>query len=202
MRRLLPLFAGLLMSGMLSAQSYPLVTIQQINQVIDLQACNDSSIYLGDTVRFRAHVVTDGGLSEVASGSVQGGNRPFIYMMDTATNGVVDSLSGIEVMGVYTDAQGALQPIPGFTALFQGDKVEVTAVVEEYQKTIFDELDLVREATNGMAIKHNFAESNALFVPHFYTDYCTQASPSCNASSSTQRSISISTFSSCACSSA
>lgn len=133
MRRLLPLFAGLLMSGMLSAQSYPLVTIQQINQVIDLQACNDSSIYLGDTVRFRAHVVTDGGLSEVASGSVQGGNRPFIYMMDTATNGVVDSLSGIEVMGVYTDAQGALQPIPGFTALFQGDKVEVTAVVEEYQ---------------------------------------------------------------------
>ncbi len=134
MRRLLPLFAGLLMSGFLSAQSsYPLVTIEQINQVIDLAACNDSSIYLGDTVRFRAHVVTDGGLSEVASGSVQGGNRPFIYMIDTAANGVVDSLSGIEVMGVYNDAQGNLQPIPGFTALFQGDKVEVTAVVEEYQ---------------------------------------------------------------------
>lgn len=134
MRRFLPFFAGLLLTGMLSAQStYPLVTIQQINQVIDLAACNDSSIYLGDTVRFRAHVVTDGGLSEVASGSVQGGNRPFIYMIDTAMNGVVDSLSGIEVMGVYTDGSGNLQPIPGFTALFQGDKVEVTAVVEEYQ---------------------------------------------------------------------
>lgn len=134
MRRFLPFFAGILLSGMISAQSsYPLVTIQQINQVIDLAACNDSSIYLGDTVRFRAHVVTDGGLSEVASGSVQGGNRPFIYVMDTAMNGVVDSLSGIEIMGVYTDGSGNLQPVPGFTALFQGDKIEVTAVVEEYQ---------------------------------------------------------------------
>lgn len=134
MRRFLPFFAGILLSGMISAQSsYPLVTIQQINQVIDLAACNDSSIYLGDTVRFRAHVVTDGGLSEVASGSVQGGNRPFIYVIDTAMNGVVDSLSGIEIMGVYTDGSGNLQPVPGFTALFQGDKIEVTAVVEEYQ---------------------------------------------------------------------
>lgn len=133
MRKLLPLFLGLFMTSLLSAQSYPLVTIQQINQVIDLAACNDTSVYLGDTVRFRAHVVTDGGLSEVASSSVQGGNRPFIYMIDTAMGGVVDSLSGIEVMGVYTDGSGNLQPIPGFTALFQGDKVEVTAVVEQYE---------------------------------------------------------------------
>lgn len=54
-----------------------------------------------------------------------------------------------------------------------GKRMRPVEVVEEYQKTIFDELDLVREATNGMAIKHNFSESNALFVPHFYTDYCT-----------------------------
>jgi len=122
MRRFLPFLAGILFTSMLSAQSYPMVTIQQINQSIDLAACNDTSIYLGDTVRFRAHVVTDGGLSEVASGSVQGGNRPFIYMIDTAMNGVVDSLSGIEVMGVYVDGSGNSQPVPGFTALFQGDK--------------------------------------------------------------------------------
>jgi len=132
MRRFLPFLAGILFTSMLSAQSYPMVTIQQINQSIDLAACNDTSIYLGDTVRFRAHVVTDGGLSEVASGSVQGGNRPFIYMIDTAMNGVVDSLSGIEVMGVYVDGSGNSQPVPGFTALFQGDKVEVTAIVQQF----------------------------------------------------------------------
>lgn len=132
MRRILFLFAGLIMTGFLNGQSYPLVSIQQINTAVDLAACNDTSIYLGDTVRFRAHVVTDGGLSEVASGSVQGGNRPFAYVIDTANMGVVDSASGIEIMGVYTDAQGNLQPVPGFTALFQGDKIEVTAIVQQF----------------------------------------------------------------------
>lgn len=162
MRRLLPLFAGLLFSGLLSGQSqYPLVTIEQINQVIDLAACNDSSIYLGDTVRFRAHVVTDGGLSEVASGSVQGGNRPFIYMIDTAANGVVDSLNGIEVMGVYEDAQGNLQPVPGFTALFQGDKVEVVAVVEEYQNNT----QLTTIDANSVSLKASGDLMPSAFVP-------------------------------------
>ena len=143
MRRILTLCIALISSAVMYGQSYPLVTIKQINTPIDLAACNDTSSYLGDTVRFRAHVVTDGGLSEVASGSVQGGNRPFIYMMDTANNGVIDSLSGIEVMGVYTDGSGNLQPIPGFTALLQGDKVEVTGVVEQFDgNTQFNTIDV------------------------------------------------------------
>jgi len=36
-----------------------------------------------------------------------------------------------------------------------GKRMRPVEVVEEYQKTIFDELNLVRESTNGMAIKHN-----------------------------------------------
>lgn len=143
MRRILTLCVALISSAMMYGQSYPLVTIKQINTPIDLAACNDTSTYLGDTVRFRAHVVTDGGLSEVASGSVQGGNRPFIYMMDTALNGAIDSLSGIEVMGIYTDGSGNLQPIPGFTALLMGDKVEVTGVVSQFDgNTQFNTIDV------------------------------------------------------------
>ena len=55
-----------------------------------------------------------------------------------------------------------------------GKRMRPVEVVEEYQKTIFDELDLVRESTNGMAIRHNFTDSRALYVPKFYTEYCTQ----------------------------
>ncbi len=159
MRRILTLCVALISSAIMYGQSYPLVTIEQINTPIDLAACNDTSTYLGDTVRFRAHVVTDGGLSEVASGSVQGGNRPFIYMIDTANNGVVDSLSGIEVMGVYTDGSGNLQPIPGFTALLQGDKVEVTGVVEQYDgNTQFTTIDVnsVTLLTSGDLLPSDF----------------------------------------------
>lgn len=56
-----------------------------------------------------------------------------------------------------------------------GKRMRPVEVVEEYQKTIFDELNLVRESTNGMAIKHNFKDSDALYVPHFYADYCTES---------------------------
>lgn len=161
MRRILFLFAGLIMTGFLNGQSYPLVSIQQINTAVDLAACNDTSVYLGDTVRFRAHVVTDGGLSEVASGSVQGGNRPFTYVIDTANMGVVDSASGIEIMGVYTDAQGNLQPLPGFTALFQGDKIEVTAIVQQFdgntQMTTF--------SVNGVTLLSSGDLMPSAFVP-------------------------------------
>lgn len=45
-------------------------------------------------------------------------------------------------------------------------------VVEEYEKTIFDELDLMREAANGIQLKRNFEGSDALYIPHIYTDYC------------------------------
>ncbi len=132
MRNLLTLFTVLVAGLSLFGQNYPLVTIKQINTPIDLANCNDTTIYLGDTVRFRAYVVHDGGLSEVASGSVQGGNRPFVHMIDTASNGVSDSLNSIEVMGIYEDANGNLLPIPGFTTLLAGDKVEVTGVVGQF----------------------------------------------------------------------
>ena len=45
-------------------------------------------------------------------------------------------------------------------------------VVEEYEKTIFDELDLMREAANGLQLKRNFCDSDALYIPEIYTDYC------------------------------
>ncbi len=143
MRNLLTLFVVACSLAFSQAQTYPLVTVSQINTNIDRANCNDTSVALGDTVRIRVHVVTDGGLSEVASGSVQGGNRPFIYMIDTSANGAATPDQGIEVMGVYEDASSNLQPVPGFTALFQGDKVEVTGIVEQFSgNTQFTTLDV------------------------------------------------------------
>jgi len=45
-------------------------------------------------------------------------------------------------------------------------------VVREYQKTILDELDLMREAANAAQLKRNFAGSALLYVPEVYWDYC------------------------------
>ena len=45
-------------------------------------------------------------------------------------------------------------------------------VVAEYEKTILDELDLMREAANAAQLKRNFAGSDLLYVPDVYWDYC------------------------------
>jgi ubiquinone biosynthesis protein len=45
-------------------------------------------------------------------------------------------------------------------------------IVQEYRKTILDELDLMREAANAAQLRRNFAGSDLLYVPDIYWDYC------------------------------
>ena len=45
-------------------------------------------------------------------------------------------------------------------------------VVAEYEKTILDELDLMREAANASQLKRNFLGSDLLYVPEIYWDHC------------------------------
>ena len=45
-------------------------------------------------------------------------------------------------------------------------------VVSDYEKTIFDELDLLREAANASQLRRNFEGSELLYVPQVYWDLC------------------------------
>jgi ubiquinone biosynthesis protein len=45
-------------------------------------------------------------------------------------------------------------------------------VVAEYEKTILNELDLMRESANASQLRRNFTGSNQLYVPEVYFDYC------------------------------
>ncbi|MEJ2310336.1 MAG: ubiquinone biosynthesis regulatory protein kinase UbiB [Gammaproteobacteria bacterium] len=45
-------------------------------------------------------------------------------------------------------------------------------VVKEYETTIFDELDLMREAANASQLRRNFENSPLLYVPDIHWDYC------------------------------
>lgn len=55
-----------------------------------------------------------------------------------------------------------------------GKRLRPVEVVKEYRRTILDELDLLREAANGIQIKRSFDHSKTLYVPHFYSEYCTK----------------------------
>jgi ubiquinone biosynthesis protein len=54
----------------------------------------------------------------------------------------------------------------------EGRRLRPRELVTEYQKTILDELDLMREAANASQLKRNFATSDLLYVPEVYWDYC------------------------------
>ena len=53
-----------------------------------------------------------------------------------------------------------------------GHRLRPVEVVAEYDKTIMDELDLLREAANGSQLRRNFEHSSLLYVPEVYFDYC------------------------------
>ncbi|HYK25126.1 MAG TPA: ubiquinone biosynthesis regulatory protein kinase UbiB, partial [Steroidobacteraceae bacterium] len=54
----------------------------------------------------------------------------------------------------------------------EGRRLRPVEVVAEYEKTILDELDLLREAANAAQLRRNFAGSDLLYVPEIYWDYC------------------------------
>ncbi|QXI28933.1 ubiquinone biosynthesis regulatory protein kinase UbiB [Pseudomonas vanderleydeniana] len=45
-------------------------------------------------------------------------------------------------------------------------------VVSDYEKTIYDELDLLREAANASQLRRNFEGSDVMYVPQVYWDWC------------------------------
>jgi ubiquinone biosynthesis protein len=54
----------------------------------------------------------------------------------------------------------------------QAERLRPAELVREYEKTIIDELDLMREAANAAQLKRNFAESRLLYVPEVYWEHC------------------------------
>ncbi|MDQ2075998.1 ubiquinone biosynthesis regulatory protein kinase UbiB [Marinimicrobium sp. ABcell2] len=52
-----------------------------------------------------------------------------------------------------------------------GKRLRPVEVVEDYRTTIFDELDLQREAANASQLRRNFLHSPLLYVPEVFWDY-------------------------------
>ena len=53
-----------------------------------------------------------------------------------------------------------------------GRRLRPREVVAEFEKTIHDELDLIREAANASTLRRNFIDGTLLYVPEVYFDYC------------------------------
>jgi ubiquinone biosynthesis protein len=54
----------------------------------------------------------------------------------------------------------------------EAKRVKPTQIVREFEKTLLNELDLVREAANASELRRHFEASSDLYVPRVYWDYC------------------------------
>jgi len=136
MKKVLFLLVALVTGSTAWGQAAPFQRISQIQYVSPtmLANCQDSTPFNNQIVRTRGIVVTPGNASEVASGSVQGGSRPFFFIVDTATNGAAGPFKGMEIMGAYRNAQNQLVPLPNVELLIPGDLIEFTGKVTEFNR--------------------------------------------------------------------
>lgn len=56
-----------------------------------------------------------------------------------------------------------------------GCRLRPREVVREYEKTLLDELNLLREAANAIQLRRNFENSPMLYIPEVYSDYCRES---------------------------
>ncbi len=54
----------------------------------------------------------------------------------------------------------------------EAKRIKPVKIVEEFEKTLLNELDLIREAANANELRRNFLDSDDLYVPKIYWDYC------------------------------
>ena len=55
-----------------------------------------------------------------------------------------------------------------------GKRLHAIEVVDDYRHTIVDELDLQKEAANTAQLRRNFIDSELLYIPEVYWDYCSR----------------------------
>jgi len=77
----------------------------------------------------------------------------------------IEPLIDRDVALMYTMAEFAQR------VLVDGKRLRPVDVVSEYDKTIHDELDLVREGTNATVLKNNFKDFDTLYIPEVHWEY-------------------------------
>lgn len=78
--------------------------------------------------------------------------------------GIAETISR-DVSLMYSLANLAERILP------DGKRLRPREVVSEYERTIHDELDLVREASNAVVLRSNFTDSSTLYIPAIHWDY-------------------------------
>ena len=112
--------------------------------------------------RFDREPLAAASIAQVHSAALQDGTEVIVKLLRPGVRALIDrdldvlfALAGLADR--YLENSKRLRPLE---------------IVAEYEKTILDELDLMREGANTAQLKRNFEGSDMLYVPEVYWDYC------------------------------
>ena len=113
-------------------------------------------------IQFDAEPIASASMAQVHFAVLQDGTDAAVKVLRPGLSEIIDHDLGL------LEAAAMLVEI-----LFaDGRRLHPREVVAEFRKTLFDELDLMREASNCSQLRRNFEGSHLLIVPEVYWDYC------------------------------
>ena len=112
--------------------------------------------------RFDKEPFAAASIAQVHTAALQDGKEVIVKLLRPSVRELIDR--DLEVMYVIAELADRYWET--------GKRLRPLEIVAEYEKTIIDELDLMREGANTAQLKRNFEGSDLLYVPDVYWDYC------------------------------
>ncbi len=111
--------------------------------------------------RFDPVALASASMAQVHAATLQSGQDVVIKILRPNMRRIIEQ----DISIMYTIAKLADRYWP------EGKRLKPKEIVKEFEQTLFDELDLMREAANAAQLRRNFSNSSLLYIPEIYWDY-------------------------------
>jgi len=112
-------------------------------------------------LNFTAQPMASASVAQVHAATLHSGDAVVVKVLRPGIEKVINQ----DIKLLFTLARLIEKYLP------DGRRLRPVEVVDDYQHTINDELDLMREGANASQLKRNFSQSDLLHVPEIFWDY-------------------------------
>lgn len=147
--------------------------VEELNQLQDNVAPFNSDTFkklveqaLGDSVEnlflsYDNHPLASASVAQVHTAILKDGTNVIIKAVRPGIEKIIEKDIGL------------LHLVATFVEQFspQGKRLKPVEIIDDYRMTVFDELNLNKEAANASQLRRNFSSSKLLYVPEVYWDY-------------------------------